>query len=65
MTYSFLFWLLVILAIIFNLWSHQPGPATAPGSPGQFRYRPFVGTLFIFILIILLGLGTYGPALHR
>jgi len=62
MTYSFLFWLLVILAVIFNGWSHLPQPAPAPG---QFRYRPFIGSLFIFVLIILLGLGIYGPALHR
>ncbi len=62
MSYGLCFWLLVILAVIFNVWAHSPGP---PPPAGTFRYRPFIGTFFIFVLIILLGLGIYGPALHR
>jgi len=57
MSYGLLFWILVILAVVFNCWANLPG--TSPG------YRPFVGSLLIFVLIILLGLGVYGPALHR
>lgn len=59
MTYGVFFWILVLFTILFDFW---PRPA-APG-PGP-AYRPRIGNWLVFILIILLGLGIYGPALHH
>lgn len=61
MTYGLLFWILVVVTIAFEFWARKYAPAPQP-QPGR---RPTIGSLLIFILIILLGLGTYGPALHR
>lgn len=55
MSIGLLFWILVILAVIFN-W---------PLSGEQPKYRPFLGTGLIFVLIVLLGWDAFGPALHR
>lgn len=55
MSIGLLFWLLVILAVIFN-W---------PMQGAQPAYRPILGTSLIFVLIILLGWAQFGPALHR
>lgn len=63
MSYGIFFWILVLLAVIFEVAAPRNAPPGAQPSP--FRYRPFISSVFIFILIILLGLGIYGPALHR
>lgn len=59
MTYGVFFWILVLFTILFDFWPRPSPPATSSG------YRPRIGNWLVFILIILLGLGTYGPALHR
>lgn len=74
MTIGFIFWLLLLLALIFNCvffwWS---GPA--PGQPNQpVRVVGWIGLpLFWVILFVLLGLGVFGcpietpparPAMH-
>jgi hypothetical protein len=56
MSIGLLFWVLAILAVVFGLWGSQPA---AP---------PFLRTYswtFLFVLILLLGWATFGPALHR
>lgn len=55
MSIGLLFWILVILAVIFN-W---------PLSGEQPKYRPVLGIGLIFVLILLLGWDAFGPALHR
>lgn len=61
MTYQLLFWLLMIFVVFWNLWAHftPPPPSTVKSN------RPFIGNVLVFILLVLLGLGIYGPALHR
>lgn len=53
MTIGFIFWLLILLTLIFGFYWHWPGRDPGPfGSVG--------GNLLLFILIILLGLATFG-----
>ncbi len=61
MTYSLLFWILVTFAIVFDVCTRLPAGSTAPPKP----YRAWAGSLLLFALIILLGLGIYGSWLHR
>jgi hypothetical protein len=58
MTYQFVFWLVCVVAIFFEIWARLNAPA-----PPSNRER--ISKFLLFVLIILLGLGTYGPALHR
>jgi len=55
-----IFWPLVAAAVLFDIWTRLP---YWPFSPTG--HKPAIGALILFALIILLGLGTYGPALHR
>lgn len=52
MTYGMLFWVLVILGFFFSAWASWP--INRQNSPN----------LILFILIILLGIKVFGPALH-
>jgi len=58
MTYHLVFWLVCVGAILFECWSRVNSP-----TPPNNRER--ISKFLLFVLIILLGLGTYGPALHR
>lgn len=49
-----LYWLLVILWLIFGLWSGW----SVAGSPGG--WRPMGGSLLIFVLFVLIGLELFG-----
>ena len=58
MTYQFVFWLVTIGAVLFECWARVNMP-----TPPNNRER--VSKFLLFVMIILLGLGIYGPALHR
>lgn len=56
MTINLLFWILMLLWVIFGVvpqWPTQGG-----------NFRPFGGSILLFILIALLGWHVFGPALH-
>lgn len=55
MTFALLFWILVLLWLLFGI---------APTWPRDGNFRPFGGSLLLFILIVLLGWRVFGPALH-
>jgi hypothetical protein len=53
MSIGFIFWLLMILWLVFGIWSFRGG-VPAPN-------YPFVGgSLFMFVLLLLLGIQTFG-----
>lgn len=56
MTLSLLFWLLMLLWAFFGVFPTWP----AAGQP----YRPFAGSLLLFVLIGMLGWKVFGPAIH-
>lgn len=49
-TIGLLFWLLLIFALIFGWLAYPPAP----------NWRPFGYSLLLWILLALLGLGTFG-----
>lgn len=54
-----LYWLLVILWLIFGLWSGWP----IAGNPNG--WRPMGGSLLIFVLFVLIGLELFGFPIGR
>jgi len=50
-----LYWLLVILWLIFGLWSGWPAV-----TPDGRAWRPIGGSLLIFVLFVLIGLRLFG-----
>jgi hypothetical protein len=55
MPFSLLFWILMLLWLVFDVWSNWP--FSTP-------YRP-VGSVLLFILIALLGWHDFGPPVHQ
>ena len=56
MSFALVYWILMLLWLIFGLWSNWPaGPATA---------KPLGGTLLLFILLVILGWKVFGPPIH-
>ncbi len=53
MTLALAFWILMLIWLVFGLSVHY-----WPGSP------PWVGTLLLFILFLLLGWKTFGSPIH-
>jgi len=58
MSFSLIYWILMLLWFVFGLWSNWP----APNSGGPLR--PLGGTLLLFVLLLLLGWKTFGPPVH-
>jgi hypothetical protein len=56
MPLSFIFWLIYLLALIFSVWGYYPFTST--------NYRPFGGSLLLFILIGILGWRVFGFAIQ-
>lgn len=52
MTISFIFWLLMLLALIFGWIVYPPSAPTG--------YRPFGYSLLLWVLLALLGWATFG-----
>lgn len=57
MQIGFAFWVLMLLWLVFGLWSGWP----TAGTP---NYRPLGSTLLLFILLGLLGWHAFGAPLH-
>ena len=56
MPLSFVFWLIYLLALFFSIWGYYPfTPA---------NYRPFGGSLLLFVLIGILGWRVFGFAIQ-
>jgi len=54
MTLSLVFWLLMLIWLVFGLWSNWP-----------VQNRPNLGgTVLLFILLLLLGWRVFGPPIH-
>jgi len=53
MTLALAFWILMLLWLVFGLYSHWPGFVSG-------QYGPFGSTLLLFLLLLLLGWGVFG-----
>ena len=58
MSIGFLFWLLMILWLIFGMWSVWP-------AAGQPNWRPVGGNLLLWILLFILGWRVFGFVIHQ
>lgn len=56
MTLALAFWILMLVWLVFGLWSNWPVSGNA---------KPAGGTLLLFILLALLGWAQFGAPLHR
>ncbi len=54
MTIGFLFWLILLLALIFNFWWYWPN------EPGRAAFGGLGVPVFWIVLFVLLGLGVFG-----
>ena len=52
MSLALIFWVLMLVWLVFSLWSHWPGSANAAPVWG--------GTVLLFVLFLLLGWGVFG-----
>lgn len=57
MTRELCFWILMLLWLVFGIWSNWP----ASGDGRSFR--PLGGTVLLFVLLLLLGWQTFGAPL--
>jgi hypothetical protein len=57
MPFGLLFWILMLLWLVFGLYSNWPGIARGP-------YFPVGNSLLLFVLLLLLGWRVFGAALH-
>ncbi len=60
MKIGILFWILMILWLLFGLWSYWPN-----SSGGMVAYGPVGGSLLLFVLLGLLGWMVFGPPLQK
>jgi len=60
MSFQLLYWVLMLLWLVFGLWSGWP----APGTVGATAFRPLGGTLLLFILLVILGWKVFGSPVH-
>lgn len=51
-TIGLLFWILMILWIIFGVWTYWPAPGAG--------WRPFGGNFLLWVLLFLLGWSEFG-----
>jgi hypothetical protein len=59
MTLALLYWVLMLLWLVFGLWSNWPAPGTPVG------FRPLGGTVLLFILLLVLGWQVFGTPVHK
>jgi hypothetical protein len=52
MTMGLLFWILMLLWLLFGLWSHWPD------------YKPLGNSLLLFVLLLILGWKAFGAPIH-
>lgn len=55
MSFALVYWILMLLWLVFGLWSNWPASA----SP-----KAWGGNLLLFILLVLLGWSTFGAPVH-
>lgn len=60
MSIGLVFWILMLLWLVFGLWSNWPGAPTA----GYQGWYPLGSTVLLFILFLLLGWHDFGPPVH-
>ena len=58
MTIGLAFWILMLLWLVFGLWSYWP----VAGQPPNYRFVG--GNLLLFVLLALLGWHDFGPPIH-
>jgi sugar phosphate permease len=54
MSIGLLFWVIMVISLLFGLWSNWPAGA-----------KPIGSFLIVWILFALLGWQVFGPALHK
>jgi hypothetical protein len=59
MKIGLLFWILMLVWLLFGLWSQWPA-----GGGSAIAYGPVGGSLLLFILIGILGWKLFGPPLQ-
>lgn len=52
MSFGLIYWILMLLWLVFGLWSSWP------------NYKASGGNLLLFILLLLLGWKVFGPPVH-
>ena len=57
MSFSLCYWILMLIWLVFGIWSNWPIARTS--------VRPLGGTVLLFILLVLLGWAEFGAPLHR
>lgn len=56
MSFSLCYWILMLIWLIFGLWSNWPATSAS--------VRPLGGTALLFILLVLLGWQVFGPPIR-
>lgn len=56
MSFALCYWILMLLWLVFGLWSNWPATGNA--------FRPLGGTLLLFILLVLIGWKVFGAPIH-
>ena len=59
MSLGLIFWILMLIWLVFGMWSNWPASGSASES-----LRPMGGTVLLFILLLLLGWNQFGPPIH-
>jgi hypothetical protein len=58
MNIATLFWVIMVIWLLFGLWSSWPAAGTNP-------VRPVGGLIILWVVIALLGWQVFGSAIHR
>ena len=59
MSLGLAFWIGMLIWLLLGLWTNWPAEGGV-----TFSLRPFGGTIFLFVLLGLLGWKVFGPPLH-
>lgn len=58
MSFALLYWILMLFALVFGLWTGWPAPNTPNG------FRPLGNTVLLFILLVILGWAVFKAPIH-
>lgn len=61
MSYSLLYWVLMLFWFIFGIWTNWP---VAPAAGQRPNFGPVGGTFLMFILFVLIGIHDFGFPVH-
>ncbi len=59
MTFALAYWILMLIWLVFGLWSNWPA------TPASGGFRPLGGTVLLFVLLVILGWKTFGAPIHQ